>query len=128
MLSDRTLLIVALCLTLLGIIALYLLFLSAELPLEDLTAVVAGRESTSVRVHARVVSVRHAGNGSVTLLTLAEEVTRPAVVFGDVNVSPGMTVDVEGEVRLYEDAPELVVSRLTALPVASPALPENQSR
>ncbi len=115
MLSERTLIRVSLAASILGILALYLILLTAELPVAQLTAVdaQAARTEATVRVRARIMSVRHAANGTVTLLTLAEEVERPAVVFAALNLTPGTEVDVEGTVQLYRDEPELVVTRLS---------------
>ncbi len=115
MLSERLLLRVGLGCAVLGIVALYVVLLFAELPVQDLSVVAVGHQDETVRVVATVTGVRHAGNGTVTLLTLSEPVTRTAVVFDAVNLSEGEKVDVEGTVQLYEGSPELVVSKLTTV-------------
>ena len=115
MLSERLLLWLGVGCAVLGILALYVVLLFAELPVNDLSVVSGAHQDETVRVVATVSAVRPAGNGTVTILSLSEPVTRTAVVFDAVNLTPGEKVDVEGQVQLYEGSPELVVSRLTTV-------------
>ena len=112
MLNDTVLLVVSVTVSLVGIGALAVLLATAELPLEDVTAVDAGREGESVRIHATVSRVSHGKNSSVTILTLNENVERTGVVFDVVNVTKGDEVDVIGTIQMYNDEPELVIRKI----------------
>lgn len=112
MLQERTVIATGLVLSILGILTLFILLTFTELPLEELTVIEKARDGEEVRVHARIEQVRHVKNGTITILTIAEEVKRKAIIFDAVNVSEGMRVDLAGEVQMYEGEPELVVRRL----------------
>jgi len=112
MLSERVLIALGLSVSLVGILALCLILWLSELPVAQLTVVAAAKDGEMVRVTGLVERVRHIKNDSITLLTVSEKVTRNAIVFDAVNVSEGMTLDMEGEIQLYDGEPELVVRRL----------------
>ncbi len=75
-----------------------------------LRAVGREHEGATVRVQARVVSARIAGN--TTLLTLEETVRRPAVIFAPVEIARGAIIDATGRVASYHGRAELVISQL----------------
>jgi DNA/RNA endonuclease YhcR with UshA esterase domain len=115
MLSDKALIILSLSLTLLGTLALYLILLTSELPVSDLTVVDKAHEAETVRVTGTVEAVRHGKNSTVTILTLSEQVQRTAVAFDTLNFTPGQKVEIEGQVQMYEGEPELLVRKATTL-------------
>lgn len=112
MLSERLLIRVSLLVTLLGLAALVLVSLTAELPLEHLSAVAEEREGESVRVEGYVVATRSAAGGNVTILTLESALRRTAVVFRSVNVTEGAWIELTGNIEVYDGEPELVVERI----------------
>ena len=114
MITDQALVRTALALSLAGLLVLFLVLRSAELPVEDVTVIGKERAGGRVRVEARVVSLRYAKNGTITLLTIAEEVERRAVSFTSLNLTVGSRVVLEGRIHSYEGVPELVVERVVA--------------
>ena len=110
MLSERSLIIISLSISLTGLFFLLLLYYTVDLPLEHLEVVDAERDGEVVRVRGEVLSVRNVKN--VTLLTLGEVITRKGVIFDPVNVSAGIEVEIEGEIAMYEGEAELVIRSL----------------
>ncbi|MFH0978878.1 MAG: hypothetical protein V1837_06290 [Candidatus Woesearchaeota archaeon] len=121
MLSDKHLIIVALTLALLGTGVLYILLLTTELPISDLTLVDKSHETETVRVVGRIESVRHGKNSTVTILTISQQVERTAIIFDEINVTKGQVIDTEGEVQMYEGEPELIIRRLGPADTGGPS-------
>ena len=112
MFTERVLITAGLSISIIGIVLLFLILKTAELPLEELTAVSEENQDEMVRVEGVVENIRHLKNNTITILTLSEKIERKAIIFDYVNVSEGMMVDVEGNVELYQGEPELVIERL----------------
>lgn len=112
-LSDTTLLVVACCVAVVGLVALACCLRFTQLPLSSLQVVDAAHDGETVRVRGRVLAVR--ATDAVTFLTLAETVRRPAVAFTPLTVTQGAEVELVGAVAEYEGEPELIVESLTVL-------------
>ena len=108
--QDRTLLIVALSCSIIGVIVLF--FISSSIEIKHVTAAELQEMSvgSQVRLKGRITSVRQLENAELIYIVPTDTV--PVMVFDNSGFSEGDLVTVTGEIEDYKGKRELIAERI----------------
>ncbi len=108
--DDSVLLKTALLTTILGLIFLFYVLQTRELPEKALINITDQDIDKLVKITGKVVEVKQGNN--LTRIIISQENTIMALIFEDVNVSEGYNVTVEGKVEEYMGKKEILIERI----------------